>query len=275
MKTHIYPQEVANLHTHSHYCGHGNGEIAEYVDAARSAGLALLGFSEHCPLPDDRYRSTRMAFADQARYEADVRAQDGYGEMTILLGYECDYHSVYHSYLNEVAERTDYLLGAVHFLNAAGEADDSLFYRPLVKRDLTRYADRYCAMLQSGLFLYGVHPDLFTYSYQVWDSEATAISRAIIECALSEGVGLEINGYGLQKLVVPTADGMTHSYPHARFWALAGEYPGLRVVSSSDAHTPGDVAYGIEETGALARASALERSSYRLSDRGIELYQAQ
>lgn len=271
MKTYNHTQEVANLHTHSHYCGHGSGEIAEYVEAAREAGLTLLGFSEHCPLADDRYRSTRMAYADQGRYEADVRAQGGDDDITVLLGYECDYDPVYHSYLTEVATRTDYLLGAVHFLNTASEADDSLFYRRLSKRDLGRYADRYCEMLQSGLFLYGVHPDVFTFNYHLWDSEATAISRTIIECALDAGIGLEINGYGLQKLVVPAADGPTHSYPHARFWALAGEYPGLKVVSSSDAHIPGDVAYGIEQTGALARANGIQRATYRLTDGRIEL----
>ncbi len=271
MKRHTYTQREANLHTHSHYCGHGSGQIADYVRAAKMAGIGLLGFSEHCPFHDERYRSTRMAKEDAPRYEADVRAFQDAEDMVVLLGYECDYHRTYHTYLSDVAGRTDYLIGAVHFLNHASEADRSIFSGPLSKGDLARYADRYCSMLQSGLFLYGAHPDAFTYNYHNWDEEAEAISRAIIECAIEEQVALEINGYGLQKLVVPTQTGFRRAYPHPQFWALAALYPSLGVVRSSDAHIPGDVAYGIDETIAIARSNGLNLQSFTLTDGGVSL----
>ncbi len=59
MNSQRYTDREINLHTHSFYCGHGHGHIAEYVQAAASTSLKALGFSEHCPFPDDRYRSTR------------------------------------------------------------------------------------------------------------------------------------------------------------------------------------------------------------------------
>ena len=34
--------ELVNTHCHSRYCGHGEGEVAEYVRAARAAGLTTL-----------------------------------------------------------------------------------------------------------------------------------------------------------------------------------------------------------------------------------------
>ncbi len=271
MNTQSYTQSEINLHTHSFYCGHGRGHIAEYVQAAAGTTLKALGFSEHCPFPDDRYRSTRMAFSQISHYEADVKEQQKGSSPRVLLGYECDYHRRYHEYLQETGERTDYLIGAVHYLNRSGEADDSLFSRPLDKRDLSRYADGYCRMLQSGLFLYGAHPDVFTYNYHRWDGEAEAISRAILECAATIGVALEINGYGLQKKVVPNADGPLHAYPHPRFWVLAQEYPSLLVVTSSDAHKPGDVAYGIEETAAIAHENGLRLAVYQSDGRGIKI----
>jgi histidinol-phosphatase (PHP family) len=271
MNTQIYTQQEANLHTHSFYCGHGSGQISEYVRQAHRSGMRLLGFSEHCPFADERYRPTRMAFSQISAYEADVKEQQTGSGLRVLLGYECDYHRAYHHYLVEAAARTDYLIGAVHYLNGSGEADDPLFSRTLEGRDLGRYADRYCQMLQSGLFLYGAHPDFFTYRYHRWDGEAEAISRAIIECAIHAGVALEINGYGLQKRVVPTADGFSHAYPHPRFWAIAAEYPALLTVSSSDAHKPSDVAYGIAETGAIAHRNGLRLATYRIEGDRVTL----
>ena len=271
MNTESYTDREINLHTHSFYCGHGRGQVAEYVQAAAGTSLKALGFSEHCPFPDDRYRSTRMAFSQISHYEADVKEQQKGGGMRVLLGYECDYHRRHHEYLEEIAERTDYLIGAVHYLNGSDETDDSLFSRPLEKRDLARYADRYCTMLQSGLFLFGAHPDVFTYNHHRWDKEAEAISRAILECAATIGVALEINGYGLQKRVISTDEGSAHAYPHPRFWALAQEYPALLVVTSSDAHKPGDVAYGVEETAAIAEENGLRLALYHVDERGVTL----
>ncbi|MDX9916067.1 MAG: PHP domain-containing protein [Sphaerochaeta sp.] len=271
MNTQIYTQQEANLHTHSFYCGHGSGQIREYVRQAHRSGVRLLGFSEHCPFADERYRPTRMAFSQISAYEADVKEQQTGSDVRVLLGYECDYHRAYHHYLVDTAARTDYLIGGVHYLNRSDEADDLLLSRPLEGRDLGRYADRYCQMLQSGLFLYAVHPDAFTYSYHRWDGEAQAISRAIIECAIQVGVALEINGYGLQKRVVPTAGGFSHAYPHPLFWAIAAEFPALLSGCSSDAHWPGDVAYGITETGAIAHRNGLRLATYHVEGNTVTL----
>ncbi len=268
----IFPQIESNLHTHSHYCGHGSGEVNDYVTSAVDEGISLLGFSEHAPFVDDRYHSTRMAYAKQPAYEADVRAaQESATRVTILLGYECDYHRTYHSYLAELGERVDYLIGGVHYLNQSHETDWPVYGSTMDKKALHRYADRYVAMLQSGIFLFGVHPDLFCHRYHSWDSETIAISKAIIECAIAEGVALEINGYGLQKLVVPTTTGKTHGYPNTDFWHLAGQYPDLVAVSSSDAHKPGDIGYGRIETAALAKEAGLKIASYQITGKTLTL----
>ena len=68
-------QNEVNLHTHSYYCRHGEGEIKDYVSVARKKGLLkVLGFSEHAPLPDKKlYYGTRMEYSDLDRYERDVR----------------------------------------------------------------------------------------------------------------------------------------------------------------------------------------------------------
>ena len=89
----IYTPDKVNLHTHSFYCRHGSGTIDEYVTYAKSEGLGLLGFSEHCPLPDREYqKGNRMEFEELPLYEADIRkAQQENPDIRLLIGAECDW----------------------------------------------------------------------------------------------------------------------------------------------------------------------------------------
>ncbi|MDX9916232.1 MAG: hypothetical protein RBS49_10160, partial [Sphaerochaeta sp.] len=58
---------------------------------------------------------------------------------------------------------------------------------------------------------------------------------------------------------------------HPHFWAIAAEYPALLTVSSSDAHRPGDVAYGITETGAIAHRNGLRLATYHVEGNTVTL----
>ena len=100
-------QNEVNLHTHSYYCRHGEGEIKDYVSVARKKGLLkVLGFSEHAPLPDKKlYYGTRMEYSDLDRYERDVRLSGEEGGIKVLLGAECDWIK------DEVGFYRDELLG--------------------------------------------------------------------------------------------------------------------------------------------------------------------
>ena len=66
--------ELVSTHCHSRYCGHGEGEVAEYARAAAEAWLATLAFTEHYPLTaafdPDGYLS--VPAADMAAYRAAV-----------------------------------------------------------------------------------------------------------------------------------------------------------------------------------------------------------
>ena len=42
--------EYINTHTHTGLTGHGNGTIAEVVQAADKAGISILALTEHFPL---------------------------------------------------------------------------------------------------------------------------------------------------------------------------------------------------------------------------------
>ena len=38
-----------NLHTHTYRCSHATGTEREYIEAAISAGIKIMGFSDHIP----------------------------------------------------------------------------------------------------------------------------------------------------------------------------------------------------------------------------------
>ncbi|MGN0906913.1 MAG: PHP domain-containing protein, partial [Bullifex sp.] len=165
-----------NLHTHSFYCGHGSGKLSEYRDEALQLSLELLGFSEHCPLPDRRFSKSRMDNSMMVVYEADSRAQDS-SDIKVLTGYECDWSPCYRSYYEDLLEsgRADYLITGTHFVQSPDGHFRSVFNPGLGAGDLAEYGKTVIGAMESGLFSFVAHPDLFMGSYRKWDENARSL----------------------------------------------------------------------------------------------------
>jgi len=258
-----------NLHTHSFYCGHGVGELSEYTENAKKAGLKVLGFSEHCPVKENRWRSSRMAYNQLLNYVNDVRKEKekNQKEIQILLGAECDwtpkgqYYSFYKDYLlGELG--FDYLLIGAHAVEVDG--DDLMVYRqPQSKLILHKYTDNVISAIESGLFITLNHPDIFANSYRVWDDETKACSKEILKCAETYGVAVEINGNGLRKKKITTPNGLRQPYPIKEFWELTKDYD-LKITMSSDAHQPKQVAT-LKDCISFAKELDLKLSYYNFT----------
>ena len=58
--------ELVNIHTHTRFCGHGEGEVAEVISQAAKHGITTLALTEHFPLPEqldpDAYLSMLQRF---------------------------------------------------------------------------------------------------------------------------------------------------------------------------------------------------------------------
>ena len=83
---------LANYHTHTFRCQHAVGEDRQYVEAAISHGMKVLGFSDHCPwVFDDGYVSgTRMSPSQLDGYFTsltDLRAEYA-GDIRLYIGFE-------------------------------------------------------------------------------------------------------------------------------------------------------------------------------------------
>lgn len=257
-----FDPEKVNLHTHSYYCGHGMGELIEYVEVAKEEGLDLLGFSEHCPTPTNRWPGSRMHFDQLGEYLDECRELEKTTTgISLITGLECDWdptlQSWYEDYIIETL-KVDYLIFGVHSLSVKNR---DYYIKEFCndKKALHAYTDLYIASLSSGLFDIGAHPDLFGASNDRWDDETIACSNSILECASTLNIPLEINGHGLNKSPLKTATGKRAQYPLTEFWELSKNYP-IKIVANSDAHYPEDVKKQVDDANRYAKEIGVELS---------------
>ncbi len=256
-----------NLHTHSFYCGHGKGELSDYVAESKKNNLELLGFSEHCPVKENRWRQSRMSFETIDTYIEDVNSlkkiesenSDNSSKIELLCGFECDYFPQYKNYYDELRERCDYLIFGVHYLDLPSRSDYPLHHHDLNVKALTVYTNQYIKSIESGLFSIAAHPDLFFLRYYKWDNQTLAISKEIIEASIYYDIPLEINGNGILKNKIEGFNNeMRYPYPVKEFWQVARTYKDLKIITNADAHSPTNLKKSFKLCNAFAKDLNIE-----------------
>lgn len=249
-----------NYHTHTYRCKHASEDVKDYCHAAVEQGLQVLGISDHTALPDDRWPNIRMSYSELPEYSASIdAAKREFKDLVILKGAECEFAPEYHAYFKDTLLGElgfDYLIGAAHYFPLNGEWVGSYGGADSVA-GLRAYADYFIESMESGLFSFMAHPDLFGNCYHTWDSNTINASRDIFAAAESLQVPLEINGYGLRKPKITTDAGVRCMYPWLPFWELASEYK-IKAIANSDAHRPQDVSSNIAEATAIGESLGLE-----------------
>ena len=198
----------ANYHTHTARCGHATGTDEDYVLAAIEQGFDELGFSDHVPWPyQDGYThpSVRMRVDQMPGYLNSVRALAAQykDKIHILTGFECEYFP-------------DYIRTAAQ---------------------LRRYVDSAVKGLETGLFSYLAHPDLFMRDYgKPFDENGRAAARELCQACKALDIPMEYNLH--DRFLSP----VTHrrSYPDAHFFEIVRQ-EGVRVLIGVDAHEPEEI----------------------------------
>lgn len=86
-----------DLHTHHFRCGHADGTIRDYIEAAIAAGLDVIGISDHSPYfgspSEQAFPRIAMAKSELVHYVEEVLSlQKEYeGRIDVLLGMESDF----------------------------------------------------------------------------------------------------------------------------------------------------------------------------------------
>ena len=226
-----------NYHTHTFRCKHAVGDDEAYVLAAISAGIKVLGFSDHCPWPyASGYRSDiRMEVSMLDDYVDNLtRLREQYKEhIDIKIGLECEYFEEYIPWLTTVAaqKNLDFLLFGNHF--SASEETGTLYFGNHCQTPelLEAYRKSALAGINSGIFTCLAHPDLFMRTYPAFDEDARRVSYEICRAAAIMDLPLEFNLSGFRM-----SDEGEHGFPHPDFWHIAAEC-GNKAIIAYDAHS--------------------------------------
>lgn len=230
-----------NYHTHNLRCNHAIGSVEDYIKIAIEEGFDEIGISDHLPHPGkDIDNKCRMSYEEVPSYFREIDASiKKYGDkISIKKGIEAEYFEDLKWFYEELEQeyKVDYMILGVHFFPYKGQwvYVGHLDFTPEI---LKTYVDYVIKSMESGLFRYLAHPDLFGMNYINWDEHAIKQSKRILEAANRLDIPLEINVNGINKSKVKYNNGVRYQYPIKEFWELAKEY-NVKVIVGIDAHSP-------------------------------------
>jgi len=225
-------------HTHTSRCGHAFGEDEDYVLNAIKIGIKRFGFSDHVMLPGITQPHSRGDFTLLNDYLLSTRKlQHKFKDIIdIKVGFEAEYADRFVNYYQELlaSGKIDYLILGQHF--DFDKSDNPQYIKQYKNNisELYHYADQLIKGMQSGLFKYVAHPDLFVTMFKTWNEHCEKVTRAICEEAVKLALPLEINIHA-SRFWNNNSDFMV--YPEVKFWKIASQYP-IKVVVGYDAHHP-------------------------------------
>ena len=250
-----------NYHTHTTRCHHATGSDEDFVLSAIKGGYQELGFSDHTPW---KYHSSyvsdiRMTPEELPEYVESLRAlREKYKDrISIKIGLECEYFPDYIHWLKGIIK--EYELDYVIFGNHHFHTDEKFPYfgRHTDSVDMLElYEESAIEGMESGLFAYLAHPDLFMRSYPQFDRHCKLVSRHICRTAARLNMPLEYNiGYESYN----EANGVI-TVPHPDFWEIAAHEECTAIIGV-DAHNNLD----------LETSRYYDRASETLKQLGIKV----
>ena len=242
----------ANYHTHTTRCQHAIGADEEYVRAALRGGFDILGFADHAPWPfrGGFVSGIRMLPEELMEYVSAIGAlREKYVEkLTIHIGLEAEYFPRYHDHLLRMREQgiAYYILGQ-HY---ADSEEDTMYAGLECRTDdgVRRYAEAVARGIQTGLYRYLAHPDLFMRVRYDEDFTPACEEAAdmICQAAKEQGMPLEYNLAGLSsrerdyKGGAARQYGGRRGYPSPAFWQYARKWGNMAIIGV-DAHAPDEL----------------------------------
>jgi len=255
-----------NYHTHTYRCGHAKGTDEEIVQAAINMNIEELGISDHIPLPAYRMHllksilavkslksllsliksfikngpSMRMPYSKMNEHldEIEKSAKKHSQDIQIYKGFEAEYLEEYLNYYQELLtkEKVDYLILGNHFNK---HCIHNCYYGKvnLSKKEMYNYCNDVEKAIETHLFSYIAHPDLFMIGYTTFDEDAKTVCKRICQKAKEYDIPLEINGGGILKGQREIDGELLYSYPNKYFWEIASQI-GNKVIIGFDAHSP-------------------------------------
>lgn len=270
----------SNYHIHSRFCD-GSNSLEEMVLAGIQAGMEVLGFTSHNPIPGQAHWTLDETQVTEY-FDEIARLQQVYGhQIRLYSGMEIDYF--YDQGFNPLGmkhvERMDYWIGSVHGLNKwengkywyvdEGEEGFHLgmqhFYRGNAKKAVQRYYEVQMEMVEAEESVLIGHMDLVKKNNRGnrYFDEREAWYKDVVEAFLqtvkkADGM-IEINTGGVRRY------GVDCFYPSP--WILE-RIRGLdiRWTLNGDSHDAGGIDFYYRETEKLLAELAM--NEYWTLDQG-------
>ncbi|WP_010271157.1 histidinol-phosphatase [Paenibacillus senegalensis] len=199
-----------DLHTHHDRCGHAEGTIRDYIEAAIQADFQVIGISDHSPYfaseVDQEKPGIAMAKSDFSNYISEVlRLKEEYKDrIEVLLGVESDFFPQHADLYKQMYEPYpfDYIIGSVHFTGGV-----SIFNKNRWK-GLTQvqqiqakeeYYQRIAESARSGMFQILGHIDAMKGYYPEFSNLPTKMVEETLKIIGDTGIAIEINTSGKTK----------------------------------------------------------------------------
>lgn len=258
-----------NFHTHTFRCGHAVGDEEAMIKSAIDNGIEILGFSDHIPLPNYRFHilkgiphtlkdfrsfnvaiktiitngpSMRMPYHNKKIHISEVkRLKRKYkNKISIYQGFEAEYFEEYLDYYQGLldSKEIDYLILGHHFNKYSIH---TCYYGKLdiTDEEIIKYKNDLLKAMDTNLFSYVAHPDLFMIGKKKFDNFCETITQEICQKSLEKGIPLEINAGGIRRGLRKVGNEMLYPYPNSHFFEIAGKMK-CKVVLGIDAHSPKD-----------------------------------
>ena len=246
-----------DIHTHHERCGHADGKIELYIQAAIDNKLTAIGISDHTPYfghdDDQPFPHIAMAKSDFANYVNEVlELKEKYkDQIDVLLGIESDffpkYAEIYKAQL--LKHPFDYIIGSVHHVDELSIFNKNRWKR-LDKKGLITTKETYYNLIaesaKSGLFQILGHIDAMKAYYPEFSTiPANHAVDAALQTIAEHQVAIEVNTSGKTKQVGGW-------YPSAEILERAYHF-GVNISFGSDAHNPLRVSEDFEDVAKLLK----------------------
>ena len=226
-----------NYHSHTWRCKHAQGTEEEMVRAALKSGFTDLGFSDHAPwpFPDGFVSGCRMHAEQLPDYVTTIQGlREQYkGQIRIYIGLEAEYYPSMMGWMREMKEQYGlYLNMGDHF-----EDEPGFYFGSCANLgEMNRYLDRVIAGLETGLYTYLAHPDLFLNSFTEFTKDCEDVSRQLCRACKAMNIPLEYNLLGATRQPGRRKEGFW-GYSAPEFYRVAAE-EGVPCIVGVDAHEP-------------------------------------
>ena len=247
---------INNYHTHTKYCGHAKGDVEDYVKEAVNLNMEELGISDHAPIPlnhgmtkeewEENYCFENMnveTFDDLLKEIDNLKSKYN---IKLYKGCESEYLYNNDDWYNELRSKLDYMILGIHFFNGEGRVLDT--YKDINYKNVDCYYECAKRAIETGLFDYLAHPDLYLFDYKSingkneFDAKAKEICLKLIDLCVKHDIYFEINTNGL-KYSKDKNNRDLWLYPNIEFFNVVKEYMDknpnkLKLIIGADAHDP-------------------------------------